>query len=225
MNKFVAGMVGVAAGFGVSAASAQQSILTFGFDDLDGAYSTNTSHFTATGVDQGVGSPLRTTGNVSRLINPTATATYLPGTGAGRVLIDLAVSGIGPTSANGVGGITITDLDGDTLTSDINGQFISFGPAVFFNGVLSNVVFHDNGGQDGMFNGPSGGQFPLNFSPVPPPYTGAIVQLYIGDAGAFFTQPFSDIATNMSGAIIPGPSSMALLGLGLAVGGRRRRRA
>lgn len=223
MNKTSAGVLGAAiVGLVASAASAQQSILTFGFDDLNGGYSTASTHFTAVGVDDGVGGPLRTIGNVSRLIAPVATAQYDVGTGVGRVGIDLAVSGIGPATANGNGGISITDNNGDTLTADISGLFISAGPAVFFNGTLSNVAFHNNSG-DGSFNGPSGGSFPLTFVPIPPPYTGAIVQLYIGDAGAFFTQSFTGLATNISGAVIPAPGAMALLGLGGLIAGRRRR--
>lgn len=216
-------LAGIVAGasFGAAPAMAQNSILTFGFTEMNGSYSTATSHFMANAVAT---APLMTSGDVTRLVAPSNTALYNPGTASGLVGVDLLVSGVVGNTANGAGNLVITDANGDTLNATISGQFISNGPAVFFNGLLSNIFFTDNGAQDGQFDGPSGGSFPLTFQPVPPPYSGAIVQLYIGNAGAFFTQSFSGISTQVSGAIVPTPASLSVLGLG-ALAARRRRRA
>jgi len=204
-----------------SAAVADSTILTFGFTELNGQFTTNDSHFRALGVDI---PPLRSQGDVSRvnLPNP-GTATYLTGQAGGRVTVDLLVSGILANTANGAGFVEIFDVDGDSLRADINGQFLSNGLAVFFNGSLSNVVWNDVGPQDGTFNGPGGGSIPLSFSPAPAPYLGAIVQLYIGDVNNFFVNNFSGISTQVSGVIVPAPSALALLGLGGLVAARRRR--
>src|SRR6185369_17374467 len=114
--------------------------------------------------------------DVTRLISPAGSATYQTGQAGGRVDVELAVSGIAGPTANGVGTIDITDLNGDVLHAAINGQFIANGPAVFFNGSLSAISFINNH-NDGFFDGPGGGSIPLTFSPAPPPYTGALVQL------------------------------------------------
>lgn len=218
-SSVLAGVAGVVAA--ATGASAQQSIFTFGFTELNGAYNQGLMQFTADGVDTGV---LRTTGDVTRLQTPGAsTALYDPGFAVGLVNVTLTVSGILGTTANGAGSITITDADGDTITGTVNGQFIANGPAVFFNGLLSGVNLNDNGPQDGLFNGPSGGSFPLSFAPNPPPYSGAIVQLYVGSPGNFFTSSFSGVSTQVSGAVVPAPASLALLGLGLGAARRRRR--
>jgi hypothetical protein len=203
------------------AAMADQTILSFGFTDLDGQFSTVNSHFRALGVNI---APLQSQGDVSRVNLPgPGSATYLPGQAANRVNVDLLVSGILANTANGSGFVEIFDVDGDSLRADISGQFLSNGLAVFFNGSLTNVTWTDNGVQEGTFNGPGGGSIPLSFAPAPPPYIGAIVQLYIGDVNNFFVNSFSGISTQVSGVVVPAPASFALLGLGGLIAGRRRR--
>jgi MYXO-CTERM domain-containing protein len=222
MNKLIAGIAAVAAvGLGSSGALAQQTILTFGFTDLNGQFNAATGLFRALGVDAG---NLHSQGDVSRLQATQGTATYGLGQAAGRVDVSLTVTGIVGPTANGNGTITILDLDGDSLTATVSGQFIANGPAVFFNGTLTNLAFTDGGVPDTTFDGPGGGSFARTFLPAPPPYTGAIVQLFIGNAGAFFSQSFSGLSTQVSGAVVPGPASLALLGLGVLAAGRRRRR-
>lgn len=224
-KPFVCGVLACAAATNV--ALADTTILSFGFTDLSGGYNSATTRFSALGVNI---APLSSQGDVSRVNLPgPGTATYLPGQAAGLVSVDLVVSGVTPTTATGVGnignggGITITDIDGDTLHADISGQFISNGLAVFFNGTLSNIFWTDNGAQDGLFNGPGGGAIPLSFAPAPPPYLGAIVQLYIGDVGNFFVNNFSGISTQVSGVVVPAPSALGVLGLGGLLAARRRR--
>src|SRR3989442_55145 len=125
MKKILAGLAvaGVALA-GASRASADQTILTFGFTDLAGEFNLGTGLFRALGVDQ-VGGPLHSQGDVSRLIGRVGRATYGPGQAANRVAVNLSVSGIPAATANGAGTIVITDLDGDTLNANINGQFIA----------------------------------------------------------------------------------------------------
>jgi MYXO-CTERM domain-containing protein len=198
------------------------TILTFGFTDLSGSYNSGTQQYAAVGVNT---ANLQTQGDVTRLMAPgNGTATYLTGQGAGRVSVNLAISNILPASATGAGTITITDLDGDTLTASVNGNFFQSGVAVFFNGNLSNPVFTDNGVVDGTFDGPGGGSFLRTFSPGVPPITGAIVQLYMGDGSNLFSGSFSDVATQVNGAFVPTPGALMLAGLGGLAAARRRRR-
>ena len=221
MFKSIAvGAVAIAALAG--AAQADTTILSFTFSDLSGGYTTASGHFNALGVNV---APLQSQGDVSRLNLPSpGSASFgTPGAAAGKVNVDLTVTGIGPTTANGNGTVVITDADGDTFHADIGGQFINNGLAVFFNGTLSNIGWTDNGVQDGLFNGVTAGAIPLSFAPAPPPYVGAIVQLYIGDTGNFFVHDFGGISTQVSGVVVPAPASIALLGLGGLVAARRRR--
>lgn len=204
-------------------AQADVTILSFTFSDLSGGYTAGNTRFNALGVNV---APLQSQGDVSRVNLPSpGSASYsTPGSAAGKVNVDLLVSVVVPNStANGTGTITIFDADGDTLQANVSGQFINNGVSVFFNGSLSNVGWTDNGVQDGLFNGPSGGSIPLSFSPAPPPYTGAIVQLFIGQGGNFFVNDFSGVSTQVSGVVVPSPATIALLGLGGLVAGRRRR--
>jgi len=226
MKKHLAAVAFAVAGV-AGTASADTTILSFGFTDLDGRFNLGTSRFEALGVNV---APLQSQGDVSRVNLPgPGTATYLPGQAAGLFSINLVVSGIVGLSATGTGnvgnggGVNITDADGDTFHADINGQFISNGIAVFFHGSLSNIFWTDNGPQDGLFNGPGIGAIPLSFAPAPPPYLGAIVQLYIGDVGGFFVNNFTGISTQASGVVVPAPSSLALIGLGGLIAARRRR--
>ena len=206
------------------AASAQQAILSFGFTELDGGYATAGSTFSATGIDQGAGNPLRSTGDVTDL-QRNLTASYAPGAAAGLVNISLNVFNIvGTTSAQGVGTLAITDANGDQLVANVSGSFIGNGNSIFFNGGLTNVALVNNH-NDGLFDGPSGGSFPLTFAPAPPPYTGYLIQLTVGSPSNFFQSSWTGVSTQASGEVIPAPGALAALGMmGLALSGRRRRR-
>ena len=215
MRTFLA-MLAVA---GLASAAQAEAIFSFGFTDLSGNYNAGTSTFTAVGV---AGGPFQTAGNVNRLQAPIGNAQYNAGSAAGLITLTLTVSGVGPTSANGNGTITILDADGDRFQSNVTGSFSLVGGAVFFNGLLPNPALVPDGTTNNMFDGPSGGSFPLTFAPATGPYTGAVVTLYF-DSGSFFGQPFSGVATNLNGSVIPSPGALALLGTGALLAARRRR--
>jgi hypothetical protein len=204
---------------GAASAAQANAILSFGFTDLSGSFNSGTSVFTATGV---AGGAFQTAGSVNRLQAPIGNAQYDPGSAAGLVSLSLAVSGVGPVNATGVGSITIMDADGDSFTSNITGTFTLNGGAVFFNGLMPNPALVAGANTNNMFDGPSGGSFPLTFAPAPGPYTGAVVTLYF-DPGTFFSQTFGNIPTNLNGSVIPAPGALALLGVGGLVAVRRRR--
>lgn len=203
-----------------SGAMAQQSILSFGFTDLEGSYTLLGSTFKAAGS-------AAANGDVTRIQGPSSTALYAAGTTLNRVDVTLTVSGILGNTANGSGTLTIFDADAvnpDSITATVTGQFIQNGPAVFFNGMLTNVFLNDNGTLDGSFDGPSGGSFPLSFAPNLPPFSGALIELFVGSPSNFFTGNFSGVSTQVAGQVVPAPTSLAVLGLGMIAAGRRRRR-
>ncbi len=183
-------------------------VLTFTYSDLDGAYDGGTS-FTAT-------SSAASAGDVTRLIDPTGTATF--DTGFADFGLTLSVEGNDGDSATGTGGFVITDIDGDEITGDINGSWSTVGGFIFFTGLLDNVfITSDDGFFDGSFN-----SIDANFDGQP--LNGAIVQLTF-NIGGFFQDgvPFADANTETSGQILPAPGAVALLGIGGLAAIRRRR--
>lgn len=213
---------------GLAGAANAEVVLSFGFTDLNGSYSSGSSTFTANADNNGL---IRTGGDVTRLQTPGAgTATYATGffgtVPAGLMNFQLSLnvtnkSVSGPFQlADGSGTFTITDKDGSTITGTIAGTWIGgIGPAgsTQFNGLLSNVLVT---AADGTFDGLPG-SFDGTFGQQP--LEGALVNLLIQPAGGFFDADFTGVSTQASGEIIPAPGAIALLGLGGLVAGRRRR--
>lgn len=224
--KLLIGVVGTAAAL-ANVASGDVVIATMQYDDLRGDYVGNSSGgvFTATAVNQVGGK--RSYGDVSRLVTPASTARFQPGfVGAGgfaNFVVTINVGAVSGLNAPGVGTLVATDIDGDTITATLDGNWGS--PAagfVFFSGAMTNVFFNDNFAQDGQFNGSLDGSIDMNLPGVPP-FEGWLVQLLFGAPG-FFNQNFSDRAVGLNAQIIPAPGAIALLGLGgLAAVSRRRR--
>lgn|GEM_PF-350515 len=216
-----------------AAAANADGILTFGYTDLDGDYAGNAMNptgpgfngsFTANASSTG---PLHSSGDVSRLI-PTAGqadfATDFVARSVANAQFNISVENkdnmIGLADGNGT--FTLTDIDGDSFTGNINGFWVQ-GTAgrTFFNGDLSNVVFNDNGAQDGLFNG-EGNSF-AGFLGFPGIFEGALVQVFIRTGVGFFDSSFANAPTNSEGILVPTPGVAALAGLGLLSASRRRR--
>lgn len=217
-------------GLSVSAASADV-IATFGYTELNGSYNnldvdgSGNPLYRAAAVNTG---SLQTRGDVTRLTGAGGTATFdtgfsSGGTGANYVAA-ISVIGFG-ASRPGVGNVTLTDVDGDTLSADVSGTWTP-GPGstgiIYFNGLLSNVVFASNGATgNGTFDGTSGTGFVT--ADLVASYTGALVQLSTRPGVGFFQGNFSNVSTLVNANIIPAPGSMALVGIAGLVGLRRRR--
>ncbi|MBX3364366.1 MAG: PEP-CTERM sorting domain-containing protein [Phycisphaeraceae bacterium] len=208
----------LAAAAGVAALASHAGaveILSFGFTDLVGTYNHGAGMFSVVdGAD--------TSGDVTRIEAPSSSAFYNVGFSGGTASATFMVSVFNKVGnlAQGAGTFTIVDADGDELTGDITGTWIGGALGIFFNGDLSNVSFNLLG--NGMFDGPSGGSFDPNFSGTPP-YSGAIVQLFIPPSGNFFNSDFTVETVQVLGEIVPAPSALALLGVAGLVSARRRR--
>lgn len=212
-------MLIAAAGIAATAAVANaQAILTFGFTEVDGSFTASDGSFLGS-------SNASTSGDVTRLSAPGGTAVFEPGfagVGASDFSFDIDVMITGAGTADGSGTFTITDVQGETLSGDLDGDFIELAPGVIaFNGLLSGVQFNDLSG-DGTFDGPTAGSFSTDL-PGTAPYDGALVQLFLDGSGGFFDADFTGISTQVSGVVIPAPASLALLGLGGLAAARRRR--
>lgn len=215
MKYFIA----AAAGCCVCGSALGDVLLTFGYTDLSGTYSTGTSDFYADAVDAGV---LHSAGDVTRIGIPGGTANFDDGfvsrSSFADAWIALNVTSINNLTADGNGQLELTDDDGDTISADVSGQFINGGIGIYyFNGYLSNVVLSGT-----TFDGTDGGAFDMDL-PGAGPYEGALIQLFIDGGSDFFSGDFADVSVQMSGEVIPAPAGIALLLATGALASRRRR--
>lgn len=206
---------------GLAGSANADVIATLTYDDLAGSFNRNGNGglFVARAVSlPGV---LQTSGATSRIVPVQGNADFVPGFVAGADPADCVITIntllTGPSTATGVGSFIATDIDGDTVTGNLSGEWTSAGGGIlFFNGALTNVQLN---GQ--VFNGNSG-SWDMDL-PGDPPYEGAIVQLTFSGSG-FFDQNFENRATGSTLQIVPAPGALALLGLGGLVAARRRAR-
>lgn len=192
-------------------------ILTFGFTDLDTDYNLGTGAFTAV-------SDSTTNGEVSRVVSPVGTATYNADFTGGIAAVDFAltISNVTANSADGIGSVSIWGLDGDTITADLEGSWVRMAGFGFFTGTVSNLYLNELG--DGVFEGPTGGGFSMDFDAyVQEPYAGMIQ--FLGLTGGWFDASYDNLNIGTQASILPEPASCLLLGVGLVAVGRRARRA
>lgn len=210
---------------GIASTASADVVLTFGFTDLSGQFTRDNpgpgGQFSARAVDNAV---LRSAGDVSRIVAPFGTAVYDDGFVSGLdpsdVVLSISVFNVlgGPIpTADGIGGFTITDVDGDTISGDIDGLWLLLSGGVYFNGNLSNVVITSD---DGSFDGPAGGSVATADLGT---LEGANTVLFTNPVGGWWDESFREVSTQFSGELLPTPGAMALLGLGGLVATRRRR--
>lgn len=217
--------VGVA-GSALSSTAFGDVIISGRYDSLGGSFNMGTQMFTAAAVDSAT---LQTSGAVSRLVAPMATANFQEGFVSGVDPANFAINvtaipTINPNRRTGTGTFSSMDVDGDEITGTVTGTWINGGPGfIFFNGTLSNVLIIPAGigAGNSSFDGTATGSWAFNLG-TPAPYEGAIVQLVFG-APSFFTQGFSDRATGVTFQLVPAPGALALMGLGAVAAFRRRR--
>jgi hypothetical protein len=130
-------------------------------------------------------------------------------------------------TATGTGTFILTDIDGDTITGDISGNWALIGGYTTFSGSLTNVQWTSD---DGFFNGDSGSDdaaVPLDLVTLPP-WDGQTVDMMINhEAWMLYTTWGERIKPgDLAVVIVPVPAAVLLgiLGLG-AVGVKLRKYA
>ena len=192
-------------------------ILTFGFTDLDTNYDVVSGVYTAV-------SDNNTDGEVSRIVVAPGTATYNADFAGGIAAVDFAliISNVTATSADGIGALSIWDVDGDSITAEIEGTWARMAGFGFFTGTVSNLYLNELG--DGLFEGPTGGDFSMDFDAyVQEPYSG--MMQFLGLTGGWFDASYEHLNIGTQASILPEPATCLLLGVGVVAMGRRARRA
>ena len=133
-------------------------------------------------------------------------------------------------TATASGEFTLTEIDGDTITGDITGNWELIGYYGHFSGDIMDIQWTSD---DGYFNGDSGSDdaaVPLDLVTLPP-WNGIVVDL-ANDHPLWFTYPWIDkwgeirIKPDTFYAVVPAPAAvfLGILGLG-AVGIKLRKYA
>lgn len=229
-NFAIKNRLGVVAGVAVLAATAGSAnaavvLVSLAYNSLAGSYDAALQQFTARAVDT---ADIRTSGSVSRLVDPVGNAVFEPGFVSASNPADFNISVTATPTANpnrrsGIGAFSAVDADGDTISGTVSGTWLATPGFIFFNGFLTNVTITRSASEGTSFNGTQSGAWDLNL-PSPPPYEGAVVQLVFGGTpSTFFANSFTDRASNVTAQLIPTPASLALLSMGTLVAIRRRR--
>lgn len=210
-----AGLLGTIAG-----SANAQLVSSFGFTELSASFSLDTNEFRAqsSGANE-----LASSGDVTAFGPGGGTALFDPGffSGGSNAYVVFRmdiVSNNGTTALAEQGRILIVDADGDNLVGSFIGQWVYRSGFAFFDGEITTAQFNDVG--DGVFDGPGGGSFDTPEGIL----LGALSILTVETDGSLFADDFDGRVASADGLlVVPGPGSLALLGAGGLLIGRRRR--
>jgi hypothetical protein len=167
---------------------------------------------------------------LNRLDAPLETVVVGPGMStSGGFSLTMAIDNIDNTAetATGTGSFTLTDIDGDTITGDMSGNWAVIGGYTTFTGDLTNVQWNTD---DGTFNGDTGLGSDDDFVELDaitlPPWDYESVELRIDHAGWMLWTAWPKGKFGSIEAVVPTPAAVILgiLGLG-AVGIKLRKYA
>ena len=148
-------------------------------------------------------------------------------TGTGAFSLTMAIDNIDNTAqtATGTGSFTLTDIDGDTITGDMSGNWALIGSYTTFIGDLSNVQWTTD---DNFFNGDDGSDdaaVPLDLVTLPPWGNGEGIELTITTNAAWVLyDSWSSTKFSSVEAVVPTPTAVLLGILGLSAVGIKLRK-
>jgi hypothetical protein len=165
---------------------------------------------------------------LNRLEAPIETVVVGPGiTTSGGFSLSMDIGNIDNIghSATGTGEFTFTDIDSDTITGNISGNWALIGGYTTFAGDLTNVQWTTS---DGFFNGDGGSDdaaVPLDLVTLPP-WDGQTIELTIDHEAWMLLMSWPKAKPGTLFAVVPAPPGvfLGILGLG-AVGIKLRKYA
>jgi hypothetical protein len=212
------------------ATSVRANMFDFQFDDLTSMWD-GTSGFSMTV------NPSETSGSLTRIAVPTATAYFLrdgtlPGfdwsTLGGNFSLSMTITSItgtgtvaDPFSATGVGSFAITDITGDVISGNATGTWSRLSASNDFDGVISNVSWANNSG-DGNFDGHLGSAS-MAFSQPTIQWSGSL-RLDTREDNWFGQGAYTTDASSVEAEVVPVPAAVLLGVLGLGVAGLKLRK-
>lgn len=213
------------------AAPARADLFGFSFSNVRSTFDTATMVFEA----KDWANPAKTagtSGDVYRNIAPAGTASFnysswnLGGT-LEDVLFHMSISNVTAATAEGSGWFTIKDIQGDTISGNLGGDWVKAGTGGVFIGSLSNVTY--TAAVNNTFDGHSGSASMI-FTNSPPPWNGTLVELSAG--GGWFrttgTSPtlrcFDVTGGSIDATVVPVPAAFLLGLLGMGVAGVKLRK-
>tara|TARA_R110000868_G_scaffold241497_1_gene496214 strand:- start:215870 stop:216541 length:672 start_codon:yes stop_codon:yes gene_type:complete len=215
-----------AAAFATLAGAAHADLAaTFGFTDMGANWNSGTSVLTVAADESGA---ISTSGDITDYLGnafPT-TALFNSGFADGSTSADssfiMELSNITALGADAFGSFMITDINGDTLSGTYTGSWTNQFGFGFFDGEIIAASYNDIESGNNLFEGTAGQTFGVPAAEL----TGAVSML-LQMPEWFNTQNgnFDARTTQLDGilATVPTPGSLALLGLGGLMTGRRRR--
>jgi len=212
----------------MSAMPAKADLFSFTYNALESWYDSTTKVFTS---DEVAGSSSASVTN----LQGGGTALFDTTWGTDDYTLTMLISNIGGggKTADGVGSLLLTDVDGDTIYADLTGTWAppSIGAALKFSGVLSNVAYTGIGGGDNTkFDGDLG-TASMTFTELGP-WNGTIVHLVL--TGLDFNSSWGDGTPGdgaggvqdggMTAVVVPVPAAVLLGILGLSAAGIKLRK-
>jgi hypothetical protein len=179
-------------------------VITYTFSDLDGDFVADgevSGVFTA--VAQSIEEGASTQGDVTRRVPPLASAVLDFGAetiGAASFIATISVENLTADTATGSGEVTFTDVDGDTVTALVSGNWMRVGTSSNFIGLLTQAFVAVG---DGTFDGFDGSSFLTTFA-EPQPFEGNLLSLTFQvwfTNGSGDAQDFEDATTLINGVI------------------------
>ena len=210
----------------MSAIPAKADMFTFTYNALETWYDSATNVFTS---DEVAGSSSASLTN----LQGGGTALFDTAWGTDDYTLTMFISNIqnGGLTADGVGSLLLTDVDGDTIFANLSGSWAPADDdpdaALYFDGVLNGVVYT---GDDAAFNGDFGTSASMAFG-APMPWNGTIIHLVL--TGLDFSASWGNLSDMVAGGIqdggmtavvVPVPAAVLLGILGLSAAGIKLRR-
>ncbi len=196
---------------------------TFGYTDMGANWNAGSSILTISAEET---QALSTSGDITNYLGGAPlTALFNSGFADGLTtadaLFEMELSNITATSADAAGTFQLTDINGDNVTGTYAGTWTNQFGFGFFDGFISIAAYNALESGDGLFEGNAGQSFAVPTQSL----TGGLSMLL--QMPVWFDSSNGDFdarTTQLDGIlVVPTPGSIALLGMGGLLAGRRRR--